>query len=256
MNNHFIAIILAVITAIAASVTSTAQASIDRLVNEFEKDKSVEVTYSEHRNPKTKKIAKQNIVLVGHSNSQAAKLWKAFESERKNSIRVTKNRDQSFIIKFQDSKYSLSYVLNVSESYWQLVVTKRELSENGDDVSFIGDIDLSGLDGLCLNLDALKALDGLDNLNSLESLGELNNLNIKNINGNVTVYDGDGNVIYQSTKNKAKSSSKAKSRTQSGSKSKSKSSSNSLSRSGNTIVKTVTTTSTDYEPETVVTCNI
>ena len=55
MNNHFIAIILAVITAIAASVTSTAQASIDRLVNEFEKDKSVEVTYSEHRNPKTKK---------------------------------------------------------------------------------------------------------------------------------------------------------------------------------------------------------
>ena len=44
MNNHFIAIILAVITAIAASVTSTAQASIDRLVNEFEKDKNVEVT--------------------------------------------------------------------------------------------------------------------------------------------------------------------------------------------------------------------
>lgn len=256
MNNHFIAIFLAVITAFAASVTSSAQASIDRLVSEFEKDQNVQVTYTEHRNPKTKKITKQNTVLNGNSSSQAAKLWKAFENERQNSVRVTKTRNQSFIIKFQDSKYSSSYVLTVNGSAWSLVVTKREPTEDGDDVSFIGDIDLSGLDGLCLNLDALKALDGLDNLNSLESLGELNNLNIKNINGNVTVYDGDGNVIYQSTKNKAKSSSKAKSRKQSGSKSKSKSSSNSLSRSGNTIVKTMTTTSTDYEPETVVTCNI
>lgn len=72
------------------------------------------MTYTEHRDPKTKKITKQNTILNGTNKSQADKLWKAFENERQNSVRVTKTRDQSFIIKFQDNKYSSSYVLTVS----------------------------------------------------------------------------------------------------------------------------------------------
>ena len=82
MNNRFITTLLTLIAVVASSVNISAQANIDRLVRDLEKEQNVQVTYTEHRNPKTKKIIKQNTILNGNSESQARKLWKAFESER------------------------------------------------------------------------------------------------------------------------------------------------------------------------------
>ena len=220
MNNRFITTLLTLIAVVASSVNISAQANIDRLVRDLEKEQNVQVTYTEHRNPKTKKIIKQNTILNGNSESQARKLWKAFESERQNSVKVTKTRDTSFIITFQDSKYKSNYVLSVNGTSWSLVITKREPSDR-DDISYNVDIDFGDLDNLCfnggeLNLEQLKLLDGLKSLS---------NININNI-------DGEGNVIYKSKSTKSGKLVK----------SKSKSTSTKIRRSGRRTVTTYTTT--------------
>ncbi len=227
MNNRFITTLLTLIAVVASSVNISAQANIDRLVRDLEKEQNVQVTYTEHRNPKTKKIIKQNTILNGNSESQARKLWKAFESERQNSVKVTKTRDTSFIITFQDSKYKSNYVLSVNGTSWSLVITKREPSDR-DDISYNVDIDFGDLDNLCfnggeLNLEQLKLLDGLKSLS---------NININNIDGDVTVYDGEGNVIYKSKSTKSGKLVK----------SKSMSTSTKIRRSGRRTVTTYTTT--------------
>ncbi len=74
-----------------------------------------------------------------------------------------------------------------------------------------------------LNLEQLKLLDGLKSLS---------NININNIDGDVTVYDGEGNVIYKSKSTKSGKSVK----------SKSKSTSTKIRRSGRRTVTTYTTT--------------
>ncbi len=222
MNNRFITTLLTLIAVVASSVNISAQANIDRLVRDLEKEQNVQVTYTEHRNPKTKKIIKQNTILNGNSESQARKLWKAFESERQNSVKVTKTRDTSFIITFQDSKYKSNYVLSVNGTSWSLVITKREPSDR-DDISYNVDIDFGDLDNLCfnggeLNLEQLKLLDGLKSLSNI-------NININNI-------DGEGNVIYKSKSTKSGKLVK----------SKSKSTSTKIRRSGRRTVTTYTTT--------------
>ena len=56
MNNRFITTLLTLIAVVASSVNISAQANIDRLVRDLEKEQNVQVTYTEHRKTKTKKI--------------------------------------------------------------------------------------------------------------------------------------------------------------------------------------------------------
>lgn len=242
MYTRIITLAVTLIITLLSSFSVLAQARIDRLVKEFEKERDVQVTYTERRDPKTKKLIKQSIILNGNKKTMADKLWEAFEHERTNSVSVTKTRDSSFVIKFEDNNTVSSYVLSVSNNNWSLVISKK--GHEDDDDWPLSSSYIRGLDDLCLNLDGLDRLENLDsglNIEALEALDGLDNLNLNNISGNVTVYDSNGNIIYRSTDNASgrskKDSKKAKS------KSKSKSTSKSISKNGKT--KTVTTTTVD-----------
>lgn len=247
MNKHIITVAMAFIVAIVSSVSCFAQARIDRIVKDLEKAQDVEVTYTERRDPKTKKLIKQSIILNGNNKKQYEMLWSAFEQERDNSVSVTKTRNRSFIIKFQDKYNESSYVLSVSVSTWSLVVTKRAAGASNDDMSWNGwEFNFDGNDFAFNSLDELGSLGELNNLEGLSELNELN-FNGGDLNGDVTVYDSEGNVIYRSKSNSSKDNTKTiiksstKSSAKSKSRSKSKSKSTSISVNGSNSVRTVTT---------------
>ncbi|MDE5553813.1 MAG: DUF5024 domain-containing protein [Muribaculaceae bacterium] len=249
MNNRFITKAVAIIIALITSFASFAQERIDKEVARLEKDSNVDVTYTERRNPKTKKIERQSIILNGNSKVQAQQLWRAFEAERENSISVTKKRNQSFIMKFEDKKYHASYVLTVNDSNWSLVITKREPGADENDFSYnvngdcFNDLTFNGLE-LLDHFEQLNNLYKLNDLDGLNDLDKLNNLEGKSgsvkVNGDVTVYDSNGNVIYRKVGNKCKDA--AKSEAKKSAKSKSKTTSK---------TRTVTTTSHDGTSTTI-----
>lgn len=251
MNKYFITVVTAFVVAIVASFSCPAQARIDRIIKDLEKAQDVVVTYTERRDPKTKKMIKQSIILNGNSKKQCDMLWSAFEQERDNSVSVTKTRNRSFIIKFQDKNNESSYVLSVSGTSWSLVVSKRNNDAPDDDLSW-NEWGFN-FDGNDFAFNSLDGLGSLGELNKLEGLSELNELNFNegDLNGDVTVYDSEGNVIYRSKSNSSKDNTKtiiksgtkssAKSGAKSKSRSKSKSKSTSISVNGSNSVRTVTT---------------
>ncbi|MDE5595077.1 MAG: DUF5024 domain-containing protein [Muribaculaceae bacterium] len=250
MNKYFVTVVTAFVVAIVASFSCPAQARIDRIIKDLEKAQDVVVTYTERRDPKSKKMIKQSIILNGNSKKQCEMLWSAFEHERDNSVSVTKTRNRSFIIKFQDKNNESSYVLSVSGTSWSLVVTKRNNDAADDDLSWNEwEFNFDGNDFAFNSLDGLGSLGELNNLEGLSELNELN-LNAGDLNGDVTVYDSEGNVIYKSNfngskttniKTKAKSSAKSGAKSAAKSKARSKSTSTSISVNGSNSVRTVTT---------------
>ena len=239
MKNRFITLIAAAAVAIISSVPSFAQAKIDKLVSSLEKDPEVQVTYTERRDPQTKKIPRQSLILTGTRKFTGETLWNAFEQERPNSVSVTKQRE-SFIIKFQDKNYRSSYVLSLSGKSWSLVITKRGIDEDGDDWSWSYNSDFNSLDGL--DLSDLDLNSDFSDLSRLGSLGTLNDLDDKISNGSVSVYDNNGNLIYKSSSTSSSSKSDKSKKAQSQSKSKSVAKS---SKINSRKTRTVTTTSSD-----------
>ncbi len=228
MKSTIITRLLVIVFAVIAAFSAGAQGRIDKLVNQLEKKTGVTVTYTENRNPKTKKIVKQSTILNGNSSKDAEALWQAFEAERVNSIKVVKTRNESFVIKFEDKNYVSSYILSVQGGNWSLVISKKSPDGDGfNDLSF--DFDFDGCDFSGLSLNSLESLDGLDALEALDGLKSLD------IDGNVKVYK-DGKLFYESPKTK-----KSK---KSSSKSKSKSTSTSVT-SGGKVTQTITTTTDD-----------
>lgn len=197
------------IFAIVASASAAAQGRIDKIVKELEKDQRVTVTYTELRNPNNKKLYKQNIILNGNSKAQCEKLWNAFEQERENSVSVTKSRNQSFVIKFQDKESTSSYVLSIKGTSWSLAITKNALTDGYTQLS--GLLDFSGelypnLDGLdCLS--SLNSLEGLSIPSDLDEQVKRGKIEIHGSDGNVIIYDLHGNRILENT-GKAKSKGK------------------------------------------------
>lgn len=219
MKANIISRFFALALAMMVTMSAAAQAKIDKLVSQFEKRQGVTVTYTETRNPKTKKIVRQNIILNGDNSADARQLWAAFEAERENSVKVVKTGNKSFIIKFQDKKGHSSYVLNVEGSTWSLVLTKQlgDYREQGDDMS----LELSGyeLNDLCFDNDWSVNLDGLDGQIDLKCLKSLEKLKDLDFSGNIKVYE-NGKLIFEgsdfsfdnnSSKTKSKSKSKSKS---------------------------------------------
>lgn len=220
---------LAVGLTMMVAMSAAAQAKIDKLVSQLEKRQGVTVTYTETRNPKTKKIVRQNIILNGDNSADARQLWAAFEAERENSVKVVKTGNKSFIIKFQDKKGHSSYVLSVEGSTWSLVLTKTlgDSRNQDDDMSSI-EISDGELNNLCLSGDWSINLEGLDNLIKLECLNELESLkgiDLSDLSGNVKVYK-NGKLIFQASdfntdkkSSRSKSNSKSKNKTRSTSRS-------------------------------------
>lgn len=211
MNNSFITKCAAIVIALLTSIASFAQARIDKEVARLEKSKDVEVTYTERRNPNTKKLIKQSIILNGDNKTQAEYLWKAFDEERENSVSVTKNRN-SFIIKFEDKQFISSYILKVDGSKWSLVVSKTGVNDKGysynDDSGFFNDLTF--------------------NDPQLEQLNALSQLDLNN--GEVFVgYASDGTILYRKDSKTVKPSNKKVNKTVK---------SNSKSHSTRTVTKT------------------
>lgn len=252
MNNRILISFITVLFILISAVPSFAQAKIDKLVAKLENNPQVDVTYTERRDPKTRRMIKQSTILNGSDRKTAEALWKAFEEERPHSVSVTKSRDKSFIIKFISNDMVSSYVLSISGS-WSLVISKRPIKDDENDDYSLNDFDFSDFNDFAfempeLNFDDLSALESLgclgqlNNLEALGSLGQLNNLklgdNFNSFSGNVKVYDKNGNVIFEKSDDKAdKSKSKSKP------KAKSKSTSTSISTSNrNGRTQTITTT--------------
>lgn len=242
MKKRFITMIAAAVVAIITSISSLAQAKIDKLVSSLEKDPNVQVTYTERRDPQTKKITRQSVILTGTKKTTGEMLWNAFEQERPNSVSVTKQRE-SFIIKFQDKHYKSSYVLSVNENSWSLVITKRGSDEDGDDWSWSFNYDLNTLDGL--DFSGLE----LNDLSQLGSLGTLNDLSDRICNGVVIIYDSNGKEVYRNSSASSSSSKSDSSKSDSSDKTRIKtyikSGSKSSSKSGTRKTRTVTTTKPD-----------
>ena len=242
MNNRFITKTAIVLIAIITSFSSFAQSRIDKEIARLEKDSNVEVTYTERRNPGNKKLIKQSIILNGNNKAQAENLWNAFEAERVNSVSVTKQRDKSFIMKFEDKQYHSSYVLTVNGTNWSLVVTKREPDA---DNNFSFNYELDDLNDF--NLADLGKLSQLSDLSN--SLLQLNDFEL-DTDGNIKSFrDAEGNVYISNTSsdNEIDDAIKksVKSVVNSATKEAAKAASKAASKSKSNIKRTVTTTSKD-----------
>ena len=84
MNRYFITVVTAFVVAIVASFSCPAQARIDRIIKDLEKAQDVVVTYTERRDPKSKKMIKQSIIINGNCKKQGEILGTAFDKKRHN----------------------------------------------------------------------------------------------------------------------------------------------------------------------------
>ena len=87
--------LLALASLVLVSGLASAQASIDKVINEIEKKPNVEyVAYNERRNPVTKKVYKSSKVIPVKDAKTLNKLVEAFKKEAGNSTsyEITRNR--------------------------------------------------------------------------------------------------------------------------------------------------------------------
>ncbi len=108
-------VLLVIAFCFSVNIISSAQKSIDNLVNKYEKDSNVEVTYMENRDPQTKEIVYKTLALKGDDAKKGQELWKAFEAERGNSVNIVKEKKKSFIIKFLDKNGYSTYILTIEK---------------------------------------------------------------------------------------------------------------------------------------------
>lgn len=180
MLNKHLRIIIAVCLATFCVITGSAQAAIQKIVDQLEKEKDISVTYSERRNPSTKKIVSQSTYLSGRNRADADKLWKAFEEERKNSVSVTKERNSSFIIKFENKEYTSSYILSITQNYsWTLVISRKQTgSKNSSSLDpEMFDSNITEAEQLAANI-----IESIDNAIENNNLTELNTFTADNCN--------------------------------------------------------------------------
>ena len=180
MHNKHLRIIIAVCLATFCVITGSAQAAIQKIVDQLEKEKDISVTYSERRNPSTKKIVSQSTYLSGRNRADADKLWKAFEEERKNSVSVTKERNSSFIIKFEDKEYTASYILSITQNNsWTLVISRKQTGSKNS-----SSLDPEMFDSNITEAEQLAAgiIESIDKAIENNNLTELNTFTADNCN--------------------------------------------------------------------------
>ncbi len=122
---HIRFIILAIISIFA--ISAVANPKIDKIVKELEKMKSVDVTYSEKRNPSTKDIAYATYLIKFSNTSKAKELLEIFKKERENSVEATKTKD-TYTITFITNDVKSTYVLIEKENgNWILSIVRQHL---------------------------------------------------------------------------------------------------------------------------------
>lgn len=119
MKQTFIRILLALTLAVVCSNISSAQTAIERIVKQIEQDGSTTMTYTEQRDPNTKKVISSNRVYTLQNKQLMKSLKDAFEQERENTVRATYTNNVIVYIFPDGSKYCLS---NIHTSVYTLII--------------------------------------------------------------------------------------------------------------------------------------
>ncbi len=108
MKQSILRIFLALILAVICTNVSSAQTAIERVVKQLEQDESTTMTYTEQRDPSTKKVVSSNRVYVLKDKKLMKTLKEAFEKERENTVNATYTSN-NIVFTFPDgSRYCLN----------------------------------------------------------------------------------------------------------------------------------------------------
>lgn len=248
-------ILLTVIIALVTATGISAQSKIDEIVSKLKNDNNLDVIFTEKRDPKSKQILVQTVSITGKDKAIAQKLWDAFEKEQENAISITRVRKQTFSLFFRAKNSKAEYILNRTNDWFRLNISRKNNSNKGsdeiasvttDDMTYIFDNNMAinierpdGIDHIEILQDPefiqnLKNLENPKGLEDLENLKDLEGLKMLCPNSDITVTISNGKDV-KTYRNWSKS--------KSSSKSKSKSKSTSLNKRNNKRVTRTYTTS-------------
>lgn len=131
--------IISAIALLCIAISASAQAKIDKYIEDMEKRPDVETTYTERRAPRKKKLVRISRIMNFQNPKYYQQLIKAFEDERDNTVSASKT-DKMMTYRFENNKGTSTYSLTWSQGYsapYTLVMSWR--SQDADDQSYIGD---------------------------------------------------------------------------------------------------------------------
>ena len=120
-------------------ISASAQAKIDKYIEDMEKRPDVETTYTERRAPRKKKLVRISRIMNFQNPKYYQQLLKAFEDERDNTVSASKT-DKMMTYRFENNKGTSTYSLTWGQGYsapYTLVMSWR--SQDADDQSYIDD---------------------------------------------------------------------------------------------------------------------
>lgn len=131
--------IISAIALLCIAISASAQAKIDKYIEDMEKRPDVETTYTERRAPRKKKLVRISRIMNFQNPKYYQQLIKAFEDERDNTVSASKT-DKMMTYRFENNKGTSTYSLTWGQGYsapYTLVMSWR--SQDADDQSHIGD---------------------------------------------------------------------------------------------------------------------
>ena len=150
-------VILIAIVATCATLSASAQSLIESVIAQIEKSKGVMVTYTEKRDPKTKKPYKSTKIITLSDKNLIQKLQQALKKDEPNAVEITRVNNNFSTLKFIEnnikSEYSVSKTVDDGpwDGTWTIIVTKKSTNTDYKVISGNGfSIDLSSLEGLGL----------------------------------------------------------------------------------------------------------
>lgn len=131
--------IISAIALLCIAISASAQAKIDKYIEDMEKRPDVETTYTERRAPRKKKLVRISRIMNFQNPKYYQQILKAFEDERDNTVSASKT-DKMMTYRFENDKGTSTYSLTWGQGYsapYTLVMSWR--SQDADDQSYIGD---------------------------------------------------------------------------------------------------------------------
>lgn len=115
--------VIALVAAVALPRTASAQGRIDKMVEYLEKRHDVNVTFTEKRSEKKKKLYKVSRVITFSNTDYVPRIRAAFEAERDKAVSAVKDDSDNLVFKFADKQGTSSYVLTYAYGTYTLVQT-------------------------------------------------------------------------------------------------------------------------------------
>lgn len=111
-----------VLTAAVSPVGAAAQSRIDKIVESLEKRSDTNVTFTEKRSEKKKKLYKVSRIITFSNQDYVPRVRAAFEAERDKAVSAVKTGN-SMVFKFADKQGTSSYVFTWADGEYTLVQT-------------------------------------------------------------------------------------------------------------------------------------